>query len=111
MILTQDLMMSSSVSAAARQKGLEFKSATNLDRVEKLLGQGSVETLLIDLQMPGFELAKLMTQIDAANIPRPRMIAYAQHVNVDLLSAARKAGIEEVLTRGQLHGNLENLLE
>jgi CheY-like chemotaxis protein len=109
-ILTQDLMMTSSVSAVARNKALEFKSAANPERAVKLIGEHSVSVLLIDLQLSNLDLQQLMDQLAATGRPRPRMIAYAQHVNVNLLSAARQVGIEEVLTRGQLHGNLETLL-
>ena len=110
-ILTQDLMMSSSVSTVARAKSLEFRSATSTERVLKLAQENSISTLLVDLQHPNLDLANFLSALNANSAKTiPKLIAYAQHVHVDLLSAARKAGIEEVYTRGQVHGSLESLL-
>lgn len=110
-ILTQDLMMSSSVSAVARAKGLEFKTANNTERLVTLLREHPVSTLFVDLQHPGLELSTLMASLKAScPVDLPKIIAYAQHVHVDLLSQARQAGIGNVLTRGQVHGGLETLI-
>lgn len=110
-ILTQDLMMTSSVSAVARRCGHEFKSATNVERVLRLVAENPVSTLFVDLQLNGLDLSGLMAGLEAGNLKCPRIVAYAQHVNVDLLANARKSGIEHVLTRGQVHGGLEALID
>jgi DNA-binding response OmpR family regulator len=110
-ILTQDLMMSSSVSTVARARNLEFRSATSTERVLKLAGENSISTVFVDLQHPNLDLVNFLSALMANSTSgTPKIIAYAQHVHVDLLTAARKAGIEEVYTRGQVHGNLESLV-
>jgi FixJ family two-component response regulator len=109
-ILTQDLMMASSVSSVARTLGQEAKSAVNADRLMALAQQNPVSVLLIDLQLPNLDLSQLLEELSEAGVLPGRIIAYAQHVNVELLSKARKMGVGEVLTRGQVHGNLEKLL-
>ena len=39
-----------------------------------------------------------------------RTIAFASHVHVDLIAAARRAGADEVLARSQFAGNLAEIL-
>jgi DNA-binding NarL/FixJ family response regulator len=39
-----------------------------------------------------------------------RVIAFASHVHVDLIDAARKAGADQVLARSQFAGNLADIL-
>ena len=109
-ILTQDLMMTSAVSAVSRSRSLDFKSASGIDRVIKLVAENQVSTLFVDLQLPDLDLQALMAGLTGSNPKCPQVIAYAQHVHVELLARARQLGIEQVLTRGQVHGNLETLI-
>jgi DNA-binding NarL/FixJ family response regulator len=39
-----------------------------------------------------------------------RVIAFASHVHVDLIDAARRAGADQVLARSQFAGNLADIL-
>ena len=39
-----------------------------------------------------------------------RVVAFASHVHVDLIEAARKAGADQVLARSQFAGNLADIL-
>lgn len=109
-ILTQDLMMTSAVSAVSRVRSMDFKSASGIDRVLKLVAENQVSTLFVDLQLPDLDLQALMAGLTASNPKCPQVIAYAQHVQVELLARARHLGIEQVFTRGQVHGNLETLI-
>jgi DNA-binding NtrC family response regulator len=111
LILTQDLMMSSSVNAAAKSKGLTAKSVTSIEKAVELLKQESVSLFLVDLQMPGVNvdaIDKKLTENDCQSIPT---IAYAQHVNVDMILKARDRSFDQVMTRGQLAANLPQLIQ
>lgn len=111
LILTEDLMMASSVSAAARQIEQPFKSVRSIEKVLTLAEVETVSVLLVDLQIGGLEIAAAGAAIQSLPVEkRPRCIAYAQHVHVDLLTAARSAGFDQVLTRGQVSGGIAELL-
>ncbi len=109
--LTQDLMMSSSVSVVARAKGIPFKSTASMEKAIALIQENPVSSLLIDLQMPNLDLARWVEQFNALNLAQsPKVIAYAQHGEIGLLKSARELGIDHVLTRGQTAKGLEEIL-
>jgi DNA-binding response OmpR family regulator len=111
-ILSQDLMLSSSASAAARQQGRTLKTCSTLENASGLISAGGVKLLLIDLQMPQIDVAAVGQAIAAiAAENHPHVVAYAQHVHVDLLKSAREQGFDEVLTRGQISSGLPDLIE
>jgi CheY-like chemotaxis protein len=69
-----------------------------------------VSLLLIDLQMPGLDIAEFSRALNNLEADsRPHCVGYAQHVEIDLLKSAREAGIDEVYTRGQMNGGLDTL--
>ena len=110
-ILTQDLMMSSSVGAVAKTNSVSVKSVSSINKAIGLLNEQQASLLLVDLQMPGLDVATLSAEL--ANLPdesRPTSIAYAQHVNVELLEQGQQSGFDKVVTRGQLSRELGNLL-
>ena len=110
-ILTQDLMMSSSVGAVAKAHSVTVKSVSSIDKAINLLNEQHASLFLVDLQMPGMDLAKLTAEF--AKLPdetRPKSIAYAQHVNVELLEQGQQSGFDMVVTRGQLNRELGDLL-
>jgi len=109
--ITQDLMMSANASAASRAAGHQFKFVASWGRAEHFINENEVKFLVIDLQTAGLdidELARGLERLDEAK--RPTTIAYAQHVEVDLLEAAQSAGFDQVLTRGQAHHGLAELM-
>lgn len=109
-ILTQDLMMSSSAGAVARANSVTLKTVASVAKAMELLQEHQSSLLLVDLQMNGLNLDELTTGL--AEIPdesRPHSIAYAQHVNVELLEQGQQAGFDEVATRGQLNRGLGEL--
>ena len=59
---------------------------------------------LVDLQLPGLEITELGDAV--RGLPDalcPMTIGYAQHVNLESLDEARRAGFDQVLTRGQFN--------
>lgn len=109
-ILTQDLMMSSSANAVARAQGVVLKSVASLEKLLQLIADGEVTLVLVDLQMRGLQLAEFHESWQALDpVHRPRSVAYAQHVELELLKAARAMGFDEVLTRGQVSSGLPAL--
>ncbi len=99
LLISEDLMMSSTVSAAVRSDGGTFRFVSSVERANVKLAGNECELLLVDLQTAGLDweaLGKLLEQVS-------RAIGYAQHVHVDLLKRGRSLPFEQVLTRGQMH--------
>lgn len=106
-MFSRDLMSASTVRAAAENLKLPFRLVQSLDDLRAALcGDAPIQTVVIDLQTGGFELADLATVLQTAKNPL-RTIAFAQHVQPQLLKAAREH-VDKVLTRGQFLGAAEN---
>ena len=107
--LTQDLMFSSRASGAAERLGVELVAvATAAAALEKCEAE-PVRLVLIDLTLPGLDLATLAAQLKASP-STPKLCAYAPHVHENRLDAARQAGCDQVLTRGQFNAQLDAIL-
>ena len=112
LMLTQDLMMSSAVSSVARTLDEPVKTASSVAAASKLIATSPPRLLLVDLQTPAVqvtEIASMLKSISEAD--RPRAVAYAQHVNKELLEEATHAGFDQILTRGQMHNNVSDVLK
>lgn len=108
--LTRDLMIQSSAAAAARIQGVSLVAVPTMDRaIEKLVGT-QVLALFVDLQTPGLKFDELIMRL-AASPCRPRVIAFAQHVETELLELAKTNVIDQVLTRGQFNSRLPMLIK
>lgn len=106
LLISEDLMMSSTVSAAVRAEAGTFRFVGSVDRANVKLEGNECELLLVDLQTAGLdwdELEKLVAQA-------PRAIGFAQHVHVDLLKRGRGLAFENVLTRGQMHAGVNDIV-
>lgn len=105
-LISEDLMMSSTVSAAVRSEGGTFRFVKSVDRAIVKLEGSECELLLVDLQAPQLDwdaLAELVSSV-------PRAVGYAQHVNVDILRRGRELDFESVLTRGQMHAGVAEVI-
>jgi CheY-like chemotaxis protein len=108
--LTADLLFSSRVQSAAKSAGVELAVvASPADLGEAAVAQG-VRQVILDLTAPGLDLATLVSQIRQA-APGARLVAYAPHVMKPRLAAARDAGCDLVLTRGQFDARRDELLQ
>ena len=108
--LTKDLMLSSTASATARACGKEYRFAGSLVKLDAAMQKDEFNLLLVDLQTPGIDLEK-MTEIISQSFTGEgrKAIAYAQHVEVDLLENAKQCGFESIMTRGQFNSGLQQL--
>jgi len=107
LFLTKDLMIQSAVSSVARERDIKFKTTQRPERIPDLIGNKKL--LLIDLQLPEMEIEELL-QILSGIENRPRTIAFAQHVNVDLLASAKHETIDVVMTRGQFNSSISDFV-
>lgn len=108
LFLTKDLMMQSSASAAARGAGIKFRACGSVARLHQRLGEESVAAIFINLQTPDLDLDELGHALNIGD--RPTTIAFAQHVEAELLADAKINCVDSVLTRGQFSHQLPNLI-
>jgi CheY-like chemotaxis protein len=105
-MLCDDLVFGSKVTATGSAHGVRVAVArTPAGAIAKLGGAGC---LIVDLHLPGLDVAALMTQVRAAG--GVTVIAFGSHVDVETLKAARKAGCDQVLPRSQFVVELETKL-
>ena len=103
--------MSSNAEAHARQKSVKIKTTTSAELAVEIIQENRPHVFLIDLQTPGLVIDQLGEMIkELADSVCPLTIAYAQHVNVELLDAGKTAGFDQVLTRGQLNSQISQIV-
>ena len=78
--------------------------------LEKLKAEpNSKSVVLVDLSMPGLDL-DVITKLRSCEPAPLAIIAYGPHVAEGRLAAAREAGCDRVLTRGQAHREMANVV-
>ncbi len=102
--LSGDLIFASRVQAAATAAGLAFRLSGNLP----LDLSHPVSHVIVDLSTRSKVVEELMP-LCQSHYPNANVIAYAPHVQVDRIRAARTHGIPTVLTRGQFNEALSTM--
>jgi hypothetical protein len=107
LVAVRDLVFRSKIDAAAQRLGVPIRIAprgTPLSQAARELGEG---TILADLGEPG-----VLDEVRAAKATgRLRVVGFLGHLQVDLAEAAAAAGVDEVLSRGQLVQRLDEILK
>ncbi len=106
-LLSQDLMIGSRVERAAQQCGLAVETVGTTAAAVEAVSQPESRLLLIDLRLPGLDVQELANSVSETEVP---IVACAPHVHEARLTAAREAGCDAVITRGQLDRELESVL-
>jgi hypothetical protein len=106
LVAVRDLVFRSKIHAAAGRLGVPVRLAPRglpLADAVRELGGG---VALVDLSEPG-----VLEQVRAAKqAGGVRVVGFLGHLDVDLARAAREAGADEVLSRGQFVQRLDELL-
>ncbi len=108
-LLSGDLMLLARLEGAARQKNWTVSTATSSARVLELVRQEDCQLLVIDLKLADIDLSGLVSDLNTAPNPIP-VVACGPHVHEDRLAAAREAGCDLVVTRGQFERDAETIL-
>jgi hypothetical protein len=106
LVAVRDLVFRSKIHAAAERLGVEIRLAPRgapLSAAARELGGG---TALVDLSEPGAIEEIRQVKRDGG----VRVVGFLGHLEVDLARAAREAGADEVLSRGQLVQRLDEVL-
>lgn len=100
-----DLMFATRLGDVARQLGHECEVVGNPSALAERLG--GVDLVLVDL---GNRLGGGLGAVETAVAAGVTVVAYGEHVLPEALEAARRAGADSVLTRGELARRLPALL-
>jgi CheY-like chemotaxis protein len=100
-LLSDDLIFTSRVTAEARALGLTVTSVRSVSALLDLVRRQPPRGLLLDLGFPGLDLDGLLAELRTACTPLPRLIAYGPHIEAAALRAARAAGCDPVLPRSK----------
>jgi CheY-like chemotaxis protein len=101
LLLSDDLIFTSRVTAEARAQGLKVVSVRSVAALVEHVRQHLPHGILLDLAFPGLDLNGLFVELRAPSVTLPRMIAYGPHVEAEALRAARAAGCDPVLPRSR----------
>jgi CheY-like chemotaxis protein len=99
LLLSDDLIFTSRITATARSLGVTVKPVRAVDGLCALAGQEAPGGVLIDLAFPGLDVPELVRRLREACPVMPRVVAYGSHVDAAGLRAARAAGCHLVLPR------------
>ena len=106
-LLSTDLMFISKIEGAVRNRGGSLDTTSDTQAAADFANSENVALLMIDLTLPGVELVDLLESLPE-NV---RTLAYGPHVHEAKLAAARNAGCDLVVSRGELDRKLSGILE
>ena len=111
--LAADLLWASKIKGTADALGVPARPVRTIDMLEARLADCDVKALLLDLDKPEEALqmiARLRGDAASDKDKSIRLVAWGPHVAKDLLQQARTAGADEVLTRGAMDHNMQEIL-
>lgn len=103
-----DLVWATRIKALATDMGLPARPVRNLDMLHARLADTEVTGVLLDLDDGPTALGLIAAVREAGS--RVPVVCWGPHVERELFEAARRAGADEVLTRGTLHAGLADVL-
>ena len=109
-LLSNDLLISSQVKAAATGRGWQVSTVGTVDDLPEQIRDGMPRLVLVDLSLPGLDVARVVGLVQEAEGRSGPVVAFGPHVQTARLTAAADAGCDRVLTRGQLIGRLGEIL-
>ncbi|QDV68285.1 hypothetical protein Poly24_19940 [Rosistilla carotiformis] len=105
LLLSTDLFFASRIKSAATEAGYEMSMGKS---VEKVTLKDDLRVVIVDLATTGSTVEAISEHIHQQT-PTAKLIAFGPHVQTGRLDAAREAGFDLVLTRGQLDRGLSQL--
>ena len=106
-VFIRDMIFESKISATARSLGVELSVVRQANDLPAVLERHGPGLMIVDLGCPD---ALEAIAVAAAHSPRPRILAYVSHVEVELANAAAEKGADEVLPRSRFVNELPRLL-
>jgi DNA-binding NarL/FixJ family response regulator len=106
LVAVRDLVFRSKIHAAAERLAVPIRFAPRGMPISEAIRAHGGGTVLADLSEPG-----ILDQVrEAKREHRVRVVGFLGHLQADLARDAADAGVDEVLSRGQLVQRLDDLL-
>jgi DNA-binding response OmpR family regulator len=109
-LVSNDLMVVSRVQGAAAKAGSTIYVASNVAAAQDFLSREASDVVIADLAAPLAELEAFVAELKSEPDNAPRILAFGPHVHEDRLAAARAAGCDVVMSRGQFFAQVEAIL-
>jgi DNA-binding response OmpR family regulator len=108
--LVSDLVMRSHVAAAAERAGVPVELVTSAEALVTKASQQPPQLVILDLSHPGLEPRELVPRVRELLAEGGTSLAFGPHVHSGRLAAAAEAGSDIVISRGQFHAQIDELL-
>jgi hypothetical protein len=108
--VSSDLMAASRVEGSATRLNVPLRTAMSMESAAASTADGKVELLIIDLASIRTNIAAAVSLLRIVAAPPARILAFGPHVHARMLDAAKDAGCDEVITRGQFFSGLDAIL-
>ena len=109
--LISDLAMQSQLTAAAQRAGVQLTICASEDALVESARRLRPVLVIVDLSHPGLDAPELMNRLRPHFAPDAQTIAFGPHVHKARLLAASEAGFRLVISRGQFHAEMEEILK
>jgi DNA-binding NarL/FixJ family response regulator len=111
LIASSDLSIVSLATGAAARKSAELQVAMSPAALAEAIQSKAFELVIFDLGMPSLDIAAAMKKLrEQAPSMATKTLAFGPHVQEAVLAAARSAGCDRVLSRGQFHSQIDAIL-
>ena len=111
--LAADLIWATRIKATAESLGISARPVRTLEMLEARLVDSDIAAMIVDLESPESALALIqrLKGETASRLERAiRVVAFGPHVHKELFDEARRAGADDVLTRGSFDHNLPEIM-
>jgi CheY-like chemotaxis protein len=108
LLVCGDLFFATKLRSEIEAAGASVEIEPLPDRALSKVPTGDYESLVVDLEMPQLNLTTLLASLPADR--RPRVIGFGPHVQKQRLEAARAAGCDHVLSRGQIAASIHEVV-
>jgi DNA-binding response OmpR family regulator len=111
LLISADLIVQSRLAAAAMRAGIAPPKTSNWQTAESIVKEADYGLVIVDLSTPGLEVARVVPELRAQLPASTPIVAFAPHVHTAKLAAAREAGCDQVLSRGQFDREVVALIQ
>ncbi len=105
-----DLIFATRVKSTADALGVNARPARTADRLQQFLEEEPVEAVIIDLEMENDPVEMIRIAKSEQFSRKCKVIAYAPHVQIDLMKQANEQGADIVMPRGAFTADLPSIL-
>ncbi|HET6881960.1 MAG TPA: hypothetical protein VFI31_17470 [Pirellulales bacterium] len=110
LLITSDLATVSSVAGATARVGCELYTALGVAAIDEKLATAAPALVILDLSTRDANPAELVPALRAKLPQNAQILAFGSHVHTALLAAAREAGCDRVVSRGEFHARMDDHL-